>query len=312
MFEFSLVEVPKDRAELLRRQKVVERSMNAALRARTKRIRADMIDAIERGLRRIWGTGKDVKEVADNEATYGPDGLTKMKFVLGRWKQAFLDQAAHFYKDFSAAELKELLKMRSKYSRDPINWQHIQKLLSVDDKRARGQLIKRLCENDWSPEELAEAIDRLRGKAVGDRHPGGRPVAIPPHLTGRLANFEKVGKIVVRNAGAIYRHPEYGFVRSVQNLPPDRITTDLIDKIDRDITVAAQVRDTAQDVLNELEEARRLAERRSAEHVAQSAAKTAAAIDTQFSEKATKALEDRSKAGNGKVGKPVAAKVKAR
>jgi hypothetical protein len=157
--------------------------------------------------------------------------------------------------------------------------------VTVDDKKARRKLEQQICDNDWSPEELAEAIDRLRGKAVGDRHKGGRPVHVPPHLAGRLANFEKVGNIVVRNAGAIYRHPEVGFLKSINVIPADHITPELIEKIDRDIRVATQVRDTAQDVLGELQQARQIAERRAAEHAAQASAKGAAAIDAEFSEK---------------------------
>ena len=42
----------------------------------------------------------------------------------------------------------------------------------------------------WSPEELADAIDRLRGRTSAGRHKGGRPIRVPPYLAGRLANFQ--------------------------------------------------------------------------------------------------------------------------
>jgi len=285
--DFSLVELPKDRKELARRQRVVQSVMVPALHKLTEDIRVMMEHSIRDGLKRIWKTGKLLKMASDNQETYGPDALVHVVFVIGRWKRNFLEQAAHFYKDFDPEELKELLEMRTKYARDLITWSHVQRLLPVDDKKARRKLLQQTCENDWTPEELAEAIDRLRGKKVGDRHKGGRPVLVPPHLAGKLANFEKVAGIVVRNAKIMYSDPEVGFLRSINTIAADRITPELIEKIDREIEVATKVRDVAIEVLGQLQESRQIAERRSAEHAAKNSASTAEAVDAEFSEKAT-------------------------
>jgi hypothetical protein len=132
---------------------------------------------------------------------------------------------------------------------------------------SKGELIRRqqVVEaemNDALLERLRKIRDHM-AKGIQDNLRRtwqlGRLVAeksVMIHLTS--------GEIFIRNEKAIYRNEAHGFVKSIAEMPADKISPELIEKMEEDIQLTWRLEQTAIDVRRELEAALKLARERAA------------------------------------------------
>lgn len=279
--------------------KEAENNMNEQLLDKKHKIKTLIDENTTSSIERIWRIGYLVNEVIDKPAKHGGDDAFELLVTaLDSGNRSFLNQAAHFARDFDKDQLKTLLTMRFKHTRRPISWPYIQRVLDINDEAPRTLLLTQACENEWSPEEFSNAKSKLQGKLLTDRHGGGRPVTVPSSLTGKLSNLEKVYSVILRNDEQIYRNPEQGILAAIKDIPADKLTDELIEQLDRDIEVASEVVTASQSLKNDLLEAKAIAEARKASHERHAREQQEEAIDAEYEvvdNKSTKLLEDNSK-----------------
>lgn len=258
---------PDDLRELIKWRKDLLGTMNPAMQRRCGQVESFLDEGHAITLKRAWTIGKMVREIQDNETKFGVMAMEKLMAWVGYDRRASLTLAAHFYKDFSnEKDLQELLKLRTKYSKRPIPWMFIQKILVIDDRQIRMQILRRICEEEMTHDQVDHLVDEYENRGPEGRHAGGRPPLPPRSMSGRLSRLERHAHNIVRDAEAIYQHPDFGFLPSVKELAPDQVSPALIQAIDRDLRLVAQLNLISTALQTELTEARAIAVERSAEH----------------------------------------------
>lgn len=222
------------------RQKTLEK-MPAGLRGIANGIRSKLEKANAGYLQVVHEIGERVAELQDSPADkYGPDPVRQLMTVLDMEDRGFLIKAARFFRLVSESTLKTLLESRSKAGNRPITWGHIIAIMAVDqdggDKVTQAmrakfkEFAKMVFAEDLSVTELTDRVRaELRGGSRGGG--GGRPLSIPPRLSGKLDNLAGVLNVVVRNHFQIWSHQDYGFERAVADLPADQIDESLLASI---------------------------------------------------------------------------------
>jgi hypothetical protein len=267
--------------EEVKLRKQVEDTAPPDLVVKFKDIAIEYEKGVTDNLLRYWTLGRMVKEVIDADSKYGVDTLKLLRDYCGDFRYSYLSQMAHFYRDVNEKQLKNLLTLRMKYTGLPITWVYIQKVLCVDNPEKVDELLHKTCEHNWSVEELGAAVDKIFGRNRGSRHGGGRKIQVPPTITGRLAACGKVSEVWCKKAEAIFLHEAHGFVSSIETMPADKITPELIEGIDVNVKVLASMEEIVTRVRQSLQEARQAAQRRAATQAQANADKTADALDAE-------------------------------
>lgn len=265
----SIEMVPLGKGKVSREQaiqdlKEIENSMNVALRKILEGVRTWIVRNVEWGLRRTWKLGKTLKRVHDQEAKYGSRAVERMSEVL-LCDKGVLTKAMHFYRAFPEKKLEKLLKLRMKVSGEPVTYTHIDKLITVPNEAQRDKLLQECVDNDWTPEELAYHIQVMYREATGQTklpHAGGRPRKVPTTIVQLLTNFERATGVLVRDDPLMYNHPLVNFVRFVDNLPADKVTPELLARVDTCLDNIDKATVVLDSVKPQLLEARARAERK--------------------------------------------------
>lgn len=265
--------------DALKSRTAAAKGMTLALQKKAEEILEVFSSAADTGIRHIHSVGKLVHDVdLDPDNKYGMDAMGRVSAVVGHSRD-FLYQTAHFARDFTDAQVEKLLKMRTARFNNPVTWMHIVRVLAVDTVSVRDKIFKQFCENDWTMEEFDAAVDKALGRTKSDRHAGGRPVNVPNTIVGRLMNAAKIGSVVNRNDKAIYRHEEFGFLTTVQKMPADKITSEVIKQIDDTEKVLAEAEAALAAIRADLEKAKAIAAERVGKQAKQLGTSDADAID---------------------------------
>lgn len=254
----------KRRQHLKKELEAAETDMPPALLRREAKLAAQLDRYFKGGLQFQWLFGAELRKIRDNpKGIYGPDPIPALARKW-RYHRSLLDKMIHFCFDFDKETVKMMSVRRSAIGGTRISWAHIEVLLTVSDSHMRRSLLESFYEEDWTPSELAKAHWTLIGGRV--RAAGaGRPVKIPNTLVKRLETFDKFGGIIVRNEKAIWRHDEFGFLVSVEELPADKITPQLIQHLREDVILADQALSALSAVRGDLAQAAAMAESKAAE-----------------------------------------------
>lgn len=247
-----------------RRDEIIE-DMNAELRRVKEGIDKWLVRNVECGLRRTWNLGRVLKRVHDREKRYGPKPIERLTAVV-ECDKSLLQKAMRFYTSFpTKKELDRLLSMRMKITGEPVTYTHVEKLTTVDDKARRDRLLQECVENDWTAEELAYHIRVMCREETGNPrlpHAGGRPPKIPKSIVQLTDNYEKTVGTLVRNEPLMYNHPLVNFIRYVNDLPSDKVTPELLAKLDACVEITTTAMRLLTGLTPHLMEARSLAERK--------------------------------------------------
>lgn len=255
----------KTREEAIAEMKSIEAHMNPDLKKVLEGVRRWIIRNVEWGLRRTWKLGQRIKRVHDQEARYGANAVGRVARVLS-CERSVLDKAMHFYRDFPPKKLEHLLKLRMKVSGEPVTYTHVVHLLSVVDEARRDRLLRECVENDWTAEELHYNIRVSHREETGQTrlaHAGGRPRKVPTTIVQLLTVFERTTGVLVRDDPLMYNDNSLtNFLHLVDNLPPDRVTPELLAKVDSCLSNIDRAVAILTDIKPQLVEARARAERK--------------------------------------------------
>jgi hypothetical protein len=201
------------------------------LRSTANGIRNKLEKANTHYLQMVHEIGEDVVEVQDEKSgKYGPDPVGLMTVALEFEERGFLVKAARFHRLVPDSVLTWLTDSRSKAANRPITWGHVTAILGVDQSgctaaqmRAKfKEYAKMVFDEDLSIIELTARVRRdLRDGKPGAG--GGRPLAIPTHLTGKLENLANILGTLVRNHHQIWSHPKHGFTQTIADMPAAHI-----------------------------------------------------------------------------------------
>lgn len=232
--------------------------MNPALQQFAQKLEGALNKWVDGTYKRTWELGENLVGVRDNVEKYGADPMNKLGQYLERYgSNSLMQKAMHFFTAFDKIELEDLLQKRMKISGSRLTWAHVEQFLTIDDKKKRVKFIDETCDSDWTVAELATAI---RGAGIkGDSHAGGRPVRIPATITGKLENFAKIGYVITRNEKDMWSHAEHGFISTIEKLDATKITAELVNKFEADITIADKMLASIEAMKEQLEKARDLA-----------------------------------------------------
>jgi len=268
---------PQKREELAELKRVTE-AMSPALRKAGDRAKQLIERSLSHALAASWEVGKIFTTACEHEQD--PDEARHALILYTDLSPRYMDQWTCFYRAFSdEADRDRLFSARMKMRNTPLTWPYIQKLITISDKAEIMKLIDQVCENDWSVDELQAAIDRLFNKAVGQRHAGGRPVSVPPTLSGKIANLQKIVGFIPRNAHIIYQHPQNGILKTLSELPADRITPELVESLDAALNSLVEAGETIQNLQGDLQRGLAIAQERAGRHTQAMAEREADDID---------------------------------
>lgn len=253
------------RERLLVRKEERERviaTMTPALKALGDKVIEKLVYVRDKTLEHSWKLGQVFKSAIDNEGKFGTGALQQLAVYTG-YSYELLYQTMRFYTCFDEKELKDLMARRTAYG-NMITYFQALKLTAITDKKARIKLLDDICENDWTLEELSDAMKSL-GVAKSGNVGSGRPVKVPSTLSARLENFSKIAHVIVRNKDLVWMHDKHGFLPTITEIPADKITPDVLAKFDRQINDAEKAIETLTAVKEELEKAREKAQERADE-----------------------------------------------
>jgi hypothetical protein len=243
-----------------RKNKDLPSELTPSLRRAGDRLKKLIQQAFQTQLQKLWEMGHIIHEVLEKA-----DNVDEARDSLAEYtslSQRYLSQLRRFYQIFpSPKDIQDLLDLRFRTSGNPITWAHVQKLLTLENRQAM-QIAEKACAEDWTPEELQRAIDQVKGQKVHERHGGGRPVRVPVTFSGRLLDLRKAANNWKRNDQAIWRHEQYGFLRSLEELPDSQLNEELLDLLNENLEALRIVEQTAMELQGELQRVRaRLEER---------------------------------------------------
>jgi hypothetical protein len=246
----------------LEERRRVEALMSPSLRRAGDKLAENVKRDFASAVKRHWHLGKLIMDAVDKET----DKEQALRFlrIYTSVSQAYINQWCAFYRAFrNDDDINYLIAARRKTFNDtPLSWMYIQKLLTVNDPTQIRKLIEQTCDKDWEPEDLQKAIDKLMGRQLGDRHAGGRPIHVPHSVSGKLSNLQKVVRIIPRNMTLIYKNAEEGILKSIKEMPADKISNELVSEIESSATLVQTTIGSMQDLLNDLQQAQATAEER--------------------------------------------------
>jgi hypothetical protein len=266
----------REKREEIEKAKQAKAQMNPALLKETNEILGEINEAKQLTIKKMWGIGGRLVKIIENETKYGPNAYSLLMEATG-YQRSYLQKAQALHRLFNDKQVEQILGMRMKHREDDgLSWMHVDKVLQINKTREALGLLKEACENDWTPVELQEAVDRFLGKKKSDRHAGGRPVKPPTTAEGRFSKFQKTTEIWLNQARSIYLDEKVGFVISVKEMPADRITPAFLEKIEEDEKLLIQLQQQADQLQKWIREAKQIAQKR-----AQEQAKTRAEAQTE-------------------------------
>lgn len=217
----------------LKKRDEAARTMCPLLVAKMQQIKKLLIEQEQVTLKRAWNMGKLVKELSDNRIKYDPAEqrpVEKVALVLN-YSQHYLYQVARFCRDFSEEHLQNLLAMETARG-SKLSWMHIQALLVVDDIPTRNRILAQWMASEWTMEEYKSAIDKALGRTAANRHKGGPKFGIPSSISGKVTALTKQSDLFIRKDEHVFRHKDHSILKSIEAMPADKVTSELIAQID--------------------------------------------------------------------------------
>jgi hypothetical protein len=279
----NVLALSKEKRAELELMNQARQAMNVALRKETEEILQSLVEFQAGTLQRVWDLGEKVQKILDNEAKYGANAFELLMAAVG-YKRSYLQKAASFHRVFTEKQLKQILSLRMQDG-DCLSWQYVDKVLSIPKAGDAIQLLKQACAQQWDPRQLDEAVDKYFNRNKSQRHAGGRPLAQPKTIEGCFSNFQKVTEIWLRRAKDTYLSDKFGFMHWVTDTPADRITPEVIAKIEADEKLLAQILQQADQLQKELRGAKETAQKRAQAHA------------KELAEGQAKQIEDKSSSG---------------
>ncbi len=190
-------------------------------------------------LKQAWVMGKKLNEALGDARKYGEKVVDKIAICLNVDKSG-LYKAAHFQRTFDEKELENLISLRMAGTDAPLTLTHVYELITITDKTDRNKFLAKTVNNAWAPNILALAIRENLNRPA---HAGGRKQIIPRTAAGVLDNMDKVVATFNRNHTVIYANDEHGILASVNDMAPDRITAEFVQKLDDSEALLQKARD---------------------------------------------------------------------
>jgi len=164
-------------------------SMNPALRRKYDRISQQLKSHDVSNLRFNHVLGTELMEVENDPETYTNDGL-KLLLAALKVRERAIREVRAFAREYTTADLEDLLTMRREDVGFAIHFGHVRYLLSIPDKEDRRAFTLRALENLWDPKTLREKIQ----KKYGTKSPHGAPMKCPRTESQQLRQIREVSR----------------------------------------------------------------------------------------------------------------------
>lgn len=237
------------------------RQMPPALQRAAKFMEGEINKANKSHLWLCWQLGKVIAQVinsTDREKYGGPGSVKLLASYFDLTTDTFT-RYRNLYMAFDEKTFSWALEQRMVESGRMLTWPHCVRLMTVADENQRIGYLKDIFKYGWSPEELAKQITKDEGRLP---RPGGRKVAVPKTLEGRLTNQSEILRIVIRNDEAIWRNEEAGILKAIETLPEEKLTPELAQQVEQSLAVLRHAQTVLTENTKMLQNASRLLSRK--------------------------------------------------
>jgi len=160
-----------------------------------------------------------------------------------------LRQCMAFAKMYDESDVDRLIEQR-------VTWTHVVHLLNLPSDGAREAFLRRVAEEGLTAADLQREID----EKYGNRRPGSGKQQKPPEPPKSLSSglkraLEKVSRLNAEHEHALFAQ-DFDLAERIQCEPPDEITEEIRDQLDRLIREYRVLATTAPDNLRRLEQSR--------------------------------------------------------
>lgn len=236
----------------------IKKTMNPALLAAAEKVRVSVDELMVKSFRRAWKMGEFLLDVNNNPQKFGEGGVCKIADYL-RYSPSQLYKWTNFRKDYDEKSVERLQELKMANSSSNLSWAHVEVVSKLKDQALRMQSLELAAELDWTPNELDAVIrEKFSSMVGGSRHSGGRPLRIPSSYSARLENLDKICHIVLRNEAEMWRHSEYGFLQTIDEVPADKLPK-LVSVMDEEAVKVEAATEKLSEVHKELVKARAVA-----------------------------------------------------
>jgi hypothetical protein len=240
-------------SELITREEAdAELSMNEELSHVCSEIRRRYKDQMDDHLRFYRWLGSKAAQLQEDVTTYGSNAINVISQQL-QVAPAAIYKSIAFHNRYTEDDLDRLMRMSQNIPgrfKPIVSWSHITHLVSIEDKKRRIELEDALIENNWSVQELQDAIKQEFGAA---RKAGaGRPIKAPTNLRGSMTAASKTLETLITKTTAIWGNNTGGhrFVDFVEAGTPDKLKVD-VQEFDDLIFLGEQAMASARQIVQE-------------------------------------------------------------
>lgn len=234
-------------ANMVDARKAAIDKMTPALKKKFKDLELKFGSQVESTLKFYRWFGKECSTIAsDKTGKYGSDPLNMLADAMST-KRETMRKAMAFYNAYTEQEFKELISLRSDDDESfQIMTGHAFHLMTVPDKRVRKRLQKQVVDEKLTPAELLGLIKEHFG---GPRSSGGRPLAKPATLKGRLDQMSNMSAQWLRRHHEVWRSEEDDMLAKLMETAPKTYDEQQLKQLLKVRTALAQMSDVAkQDV----------------------------------------------------------------
>lgn len=170
--------------QIIERRQEALREMNARLRKKIAEIEKMSSSSREATIRFYYELGKEILDVQLNpQGVYGEHPLKQLEVVFETTIRT-LRKAAAFRREYTPAEVDEIIALCNVEAGFFLNYQHIVYLLAFPTEKQRMKFAKRAIANLWDPKQLMRAIQRDQGKS---KYAGsGAPHKLPKGISKQI------------------------------------------------------------------------------------------------------------------------------
>ena len=222
------------------RQKIID-SMSKPLQKVYTKLRDDNVDLIKTSLHYYRSIGEQIQLVTADVNKYGAGAIKQLAVALDA-SPDLLYKSAAFFREYSEEEFAALLELRTATG-SGLTWTHVIQLLPVMDHKQRTRLQEMAARNNWTSDELRQAVTEHMAKIRPPRKEGaGRPPVKPKNPLEGLRSFI-VGVDEFSKKGETFW---FEIFDTMAEVPPDSITPVMVEQAERAVVAATKASEVVQ------------------------------------------------------------------
>jgi hypothetical protein len=208
---------------------------NEEFRELYNRIRNTLLGEEQNVIRARYAIGELVYDMDVDESKYGARAVQRMEEVIG-YDRSIIYNSLNFVKRYTKDQMEALLASRTSTGQ-PLLWTHVTHLMRVTDPDVREDLTTAALQQDLSPTELLNLIQKTQGKEMGRQSNAGKPMARPKSLKGYIDQQWVTVEQLLRRKDKVWAGAEKkgdkSFFDILADTPVDKIDDTMMTEMER-------------------------------------------------------------------------------